>query len=90
MTRRVLRSALRMVPDSVFDAAPAAVSDWLDKLADGVELRDGEGAAAMLIIKASTGWRACLVALDGETSVTRVIQDRPIDELIKEIAHGAK
>ena len=90
MTQRVLRSALRMVPDSVFDAAPAAVSDWLDKLADGVELRDGEEDAAILIIKAANIWGANLVTLDHGASVMRLIQVKTIKELIKEIAHGAK
>ena len=90
MTQRVLRSALGMVPDSVFDAAPAAVSGWLDRLADGVGLRDGEVAAAILIIKGANIWCANLVTLDHGATVMRLIQCKTIKELVKEIAHGAK
>lgn len=87
-----LRMAMKLIPEDLMLQAPATLEKYLlNQLTDVEPFQNEAGACYLIAPDNNTGaLLVMLVALDEQSTVTRVVKKQTISELFRQIIEGIK
>lgn len=81
MNKAILQIIKRFLPQIQQSALPA-ITNVLEQVTAGVDLRDGEDNACVMISMYEGEWWAYVVAMSPDNTVTRIVKNMRLNELL--------